>query len=184
MANIFDAAKAAYKDCINDLTVMGKATEQVMAKKGKKFDTRILLNQFDVLLQYSLLQLALADGNLAGEELTFIMDLSQYYPLPEFFKSVGYKNATWQVIYNTQEQKLSNIVEEAEEAVIKLSVDFINIFSAFDSATEYDYFKDLKNNISIIIAATCQADGKAEDCEIENGCLIIDAMAQIGKMIH
>lgn len=184
MASIFDAAKAAYKDCINDLTVMGKATEQIMAKKGKKFDTRILLNQFDVLLQYSLLQLALADGNLAGEELSFIMDLSQYYPLPEFLKTVGYKNATWQVIYNTQEQKLSGIVEEIEDSVIKLSLDFINIFSAFDSATEYDYFNDLKENIAIIMAATCQADGNAEAREIEKGCLIIDAMAQINEMIR
>lgn len=182
MASIFDAAKAAYKDCINDLTVMGKATEQVMAKKGKNFNTRVLLNQFDVLLQYSLLQLALADGTLAGEELSFIMDLSEYYPLPEFLKSVGYKNATWQVIYNTQEQKLSGIVEEIEDAVIALSLDFINIFSAFDSATQYNYFEDLKRNITIIITATCQADGKAEEREIENGCLIIDAMAKINQL--
>lgn len=183
MASIFDAAKAAYKDCINDLTVMGKATEQIMAKKGKNFSTRVLLNQFDVLLQYSLLQLALADGTLAGEELSFIMDLAQYYPLPDFLKAVGYKNATWQVIFNTQEQKLSGIVDEVEDAVVDLSQDFINIFSAFDSATEYSYFDDLKRNIGIIIAATCQADGKAEARELENGCLIVFAMVQIEKQI-
>lgn len=183
MASIFDAAKVAYKDCINDLTVMGMATEQIMAKRGKNFETRILLNQFDVLLQYSLLQISLADGTLAGEELTFIMELSQFYPLPEFLKTIGYKNATWQVIYNTQENKLSSIVAEAEDAVIKLSLDFINIFSAFDSATDYDYFEDLKENVGIILAATCQADGRAEAREFNKGCLIIDAMAQISKMI-
>ena len=182
MASIFDEAKAAYKKCINDLTVMGNATEQVMAKKGKKFETRILLNQFDVLLQYSLLQVALADGTLAGEELTFIMDLSQYYPLPEFFKSVGYKNATWQVIYNTNEQKLNDIVAEIKDSVVKLSEDFINIFSAYDSAADHNYFEDLKRNVGLIIAATCQADGKAEEREIKNGCLIIDAMAKINQL--
>ena len=162
---------------------MGKATEQVMAKKGKKFETRILLNQFDVLLQYSLLQVALADGTLAGEELTFIMDLSQYYPLPEFLKTVGYTNATWQVIYNTNEQKLNGIVKEVEDSVVKLSQDFINIFSAYDSATDYNYFNDLKRNISKIIAATCQADGNSETRELNKGCLIIDALAQISKKI-
>lgn len=183
MANIYDAAKAAYKDCIGDLTVMGRATEEIMERQGKKFNTRILLNQFDVLLQYSLLQLALADGHLAGEELSFICDLVQYYELPEFLKSVGYKNATWQVIYNTQEQKLNSIVSEIENDVIKLSLDFINIFAAFDSATEYDYFEDLKTNISVIIAATCQADGRAEERELGNGCLIVDAMAKINSLI-
>ena len=183
MANIFDAAKAAYKDCINDLTVMGRATEEVMAKKGKKFSTRILLNQFDVLLQYSMLQLALADGRLAGEVLSFIMDLSQYYSLPDFLKTEGYGNASWQVIYNTQEQKLNGIVAEVEESVVKLSVDFISIFAAFDAATDYNYFEDLKRNVAVIITATCQSDGKAEEKELYNGCLIIDAMAQIDKLL-
>lgn len=184
MASIFDEAKVAYKNCIDDLTVMGNATEQIMANKGKKFDTRILLNQFDVLLQYSLLQVALADGTLAGEELTFIMDLSQYYPLPEFLKSVGYKNATWQVVYNTNEQKLNGIINELKNDVEKLSQDFINIFSAFDSATDHNYFDELKRNIGVIIAATCQADGKAENIEIKKGCFVIDVMAQINSKLR
>lgn len=184
MASIFDAAKAAYQDCINDLTVMGNATEEIMRQKGKAFKTRILLNQFDILLQYSMLQLALADGTLAGEELTFIRDLAQYSNLPEYLKTVGYSNATWQVIYNTNEQKLNGIVAEIEEAVVELSLDFIHIFAAFDAATDYDYFDDLKRNVSIIIAATCQADGNAEKRELRNGCLIIDAMAQIDKKLN
>lgn len=183
MANIYDAAKLAYKDCINDLTVMGKATEQVMAKHGKTFNTRILLNQFDILLQYSLLQIALADGHLAGEELSFIMELVEYCDFPEFLKTQGYKNATWQVIYNTQEQKLNSIVAEAEDDVVKMSADFVNIFSAFDTAADYDYFEDLKRNISIIIAATCQSDGEMKDSEIEQGCLIFGIMSVISQRI-
>ena len=183
MASIFDQAKEAYKNCMNDLTAMGKATEQIMAQKGKKFETRILLNQFDVLLQYSLLQVALADGTLAGEELTFIMDLSQHYPLPEFFKTVGYKNATWQVIYNTNEKKLGDILKELEEDVIKLSMDFINIFSAYDNASNHKHFDDLKRNVSTIIAATCQADGNSEARELNSSCMIKDALAKISKRL-
>lgn len=183
MASIFDQGKAAYDKCMRDLTVMGDATVEVMAKKGKKFDTRILLNQFDVLLQYSLLQVALADGTLAGEELTYIMDLSKYYPLPEFLKTVGYKNATWQVIYNTEEGKLGGILKEIENDVITLSNDLINIFSAFDSASEHDYFKDLKNNVELIIKATGQADGDAKEVELKRQCLIRDVMSQIYKKI-
>lgn len=184
MASIFDAAKAAYGDCISDLMTMGAATEEVMAKQGKKFSTRILLNQFDVLLQYSMLQIALKDGYLANEELSFICSLAKYYALPDFLKTVGYSNATWQVIYNTQEQKLNSIVAEIKNDVAKLSMDFINIFSAFDAVTSYDFFEDLKDNVATIIAAVCQADGKTEEREYRSGCLIIDAMAAIAKRLN
>lgn len=181
MASIFDKAKVAYKNCISDLTKMGKALEQARAKDGKTFDVRILLNQFDILLQYSLLQVALADGHIAGEELSFIMDLSQYYPLPEYLKSFGYKNATWQVIYNTDETKLNEIVKKIEPSTIKLSQDFVNIFSLFGAATRRKYYNDMEDNIAWIIAATCQADGNPKDCEINKVCLIIDIFTKIKR---
>lgn len=183
MASIFDSAKAAYDKCINVLTIMGKATEQVQAKKGKKFSTQVLLNQFDVVLQYSLLEISLADEHLAGEELTFIMDTAKHYELPEFLKSAGYANATWQVIYNTEEKKLGNILAELKDRVIGLSADFENIFSAYDSASTHDYFSDFYQNIRLLIRATAQADGEAKACELEKGCLILDALARIKNRI-
>lgn len=182
MTSIFDRAKTAYRDCISDLTVMGDAVATIQAKQGKKFDTRILLNQFDVLLQYSLLQIALADGTLANEEACFIRDLAENSDLTELLKKLGYDNASWQTIYNTEESKLSSILKSIEQDVMNLSKDIVSVFAGYDAANPHDYFADLKNNIAIIIAATCQADGKSEACELNEVCLIIKVMAQI-KML-
>ncbi len=66
----------------------------------------------------------------------------------------------------------------------ELSQDFINIFAAYDNATKYDYYRDLKNNVSVIIAATCQADGKTEERETAKDCLIIDILAEISKRLN
>lgn len=55
---MFDRVKAAYKQCIYNFTKLGNALEQARSKEGKGFGTRVLINQFDLVLQYSLLQLA------------------------------------------------------------------------------------------------------------------------------
>lgn len=183
MANIYDAAKVAYKYCVNDLTKMGNLAKDLMAKQGKEWSVRVLLNQFDVILQYSLLEYALADKTLSSEEVCFIRDLTDYCQLPEYLKALGYNNATWQGVYNTDEAKLSQILADIRGSVSKLSEDFINLFAAYDAAADHDYLEDLKYNLGVIFAATWQADGKVESRERSNSCLMIETLAHIKVLI-
>ena len=175
MADIFTIAKAAYDDSIEDLRRMTKLFEMALAD----YDGRVTLNQFDILLQYSLLQVALADGYLHVGECMFIKDLAQYSDFCIFLNQNGFHNVTWADIYNTRESYLNRLLDDAKELIVDLSKDFITVFANVDSITEYDYLSDLKRNVTAMVLATCQADGKAEAIELSNGCLIFNALEAI-----
>ena len=184
MSSVYEQAIAAYEDSVNDLKNMGKVFQQFAAQKGVSYDPRVTLNQFDILLQYSMLQVALADGHLDAAEINFIKDIAQYSDFCFFLQEHGFSNASWQAIYNTRESKLNRILDDAEATIIHLSQDFIDIFALCDAVSGYDFLADLKENVITMIFATCKADGVAEKSEINSGCLILGALGAIEKRIR
>ena len=179
MANVFREAVSAYEDSINDLRMITKSFEKYSRENGGNYNARYTLNQFDILLQYSLLQMALADGFLHENEVFFIKEITQYADLCDYLEDCGYDDVTWKKIYNTRESTLNRILDDVQDDVMRISKDFVVLFTVFDAATDYDYLKDLINNISKIAYALCAADGNAEKIELNNGCLIIDVLAEI-----
>lgn len=184
MINIFDTAKLAYRDSVHDLTVMSATMGTLVKQNGGQFDTRYILERFDILLQYSLLQIAVADSKLISNELAFIKELAEHGDFCDYLKSIGYSNASWASIYNTDQSMIREILEQSREDMIKMSTDYIMLFSAFDAASEYDYLADLSRNVAIIISATCQADGIAQSSELDNGCLILNVIEAIRAQIN
>ena len=178
---IFDLAKAAYDDSINDLRNMTNITAKALRQMGASYDPRVTLNQFDILLQYSMLQIALADGYLDENEVLFIRDVAQYSDFCVFLNQHGFEDVTWQKIYNTRESTLNRILDDAKADIMDLSEDFITVFATCDAITEYDFVSDLKRNVVALILATCQADGDAEASELNNGCLIVSAISEIER---
>ena len=178
---IFNAAIAAYEDSINDLRNMTNMVASIMRNQGKSYEPRITLNQFDILLQYSMLQIALADGYLDESEALFIKDIAQYSDFCVFLNQHGFNNVTWQTIYNTRESTLNSLLDEAKADIMELSEDFITVFSLVDAATDYNFVDDLKRNVLVIVLATCQADGHADAIELNNGCLIVSAINEIER---
>ena len=173
--DIFAGAQAAYDECVEDLRKMARFAESV----DPKYNARLILNRFDVLLQYSLLQIALADGYLHVGECAFIKDLAQYSDLCIFLNECGFDDVTWYKIYNTRESYLNRILDDSKDVVVRMSADFITIFSVTDALTEYDFLADLRKNVMLMILATCQADGNAQVIELANDCLIIDIINKI-----
>ncbi len=180
MANIYEVAQRAYDQSIKALRGMTKLIELAV----DDYDGRVTLNQFDILLQYSLLQVALADGYLNVHECLFIKELTRYSDFCVFLNQRGFHDVTWLTIYNTNEEFLRELLMAAEDAIIELSKDFIFVFSLIDSVTEYDYVSDLKRNIILMIMATCQSDGHAESDELGNGCLIVDVVNVVEDIIR
>jgi len=172
--NVFEEAAKAYVEVMNTATEMFKFHQQSMANEGKQFDIRVGLNQLDVIIQYSMLQVALNDDELDESEAGFIKSMSQFCDFCDYLNQVGYRGVTWDVIFNTDENSLKEVLEESKKSVISLSQDFVRIFSLIDAMTEHNYLDDLYKNFCAIIAGIMQADGKAYKEEIANGCLLID----------
>lgn len=178
MSNIFTEAMEAYKAIITDFVPMAKAAEAAQKQMGEDFDAMLTVQQFDVVLQYSLLQIAVSDGNVTKSEIEFIRDITQFSDFCFFLESVGFKNVTWQKIYETPESDLKTILDACKESIVSASHDFIYIFSLIDAGTEYDFSEDLKANLFKIMRAASAADGNADGSEVDD-CYIFEILAEI-----
>ena len=168
----------SYDKIINLLENIFKSWKETFQKE---FDIRVGLNCFDVLLQFSMLQIALNDGQLQSEELEFIRDISKYCNICDYFNQRGYQNVEWQNILNTDESTLKEILNGLQEDIIDISMDFVNIFSYADAAiSKYNFFDSLKNNIFNILIAVASADNNADKSEF-NWCIIFATLNEIAK---
>lgn len=180
--NIFEKAMNAYVEVMNTAKEMFKVHQDALESEGKQFSVRVALNQLDVIIQYSMLQIALNDNNLDKNEVLFIKTMSQYCDFCDFLNQCGYKNVTWDVIYNSDEQVLKQILKETLESVVSLSNDFIKVFSLIDAMIkERNYLEILYNDFCSIIAAVMQADGKVYKEELSRGCLLVDLINVISE---
>jgi hypothetical protein len=181
MANIFEMAMNAYNEIINDLSSATMAFKRYADSNNIDYNPKITLIQFDILLQYSMLQVALGDRYLDKREISFIENITKYSDFCDYLRHHGVEDVSWNTLYNANEDDLNECLNIIKKEIIDLSRDFISIFSIYDATTDYNYLTDLKKNVLTIIIAVCQADGRAEKEEFENGCLILSVVNQIEK---
>ena len=114
---LMDHATAVY----NDLTdkIMDSCKLYKDALKLNEYDPRITLNQFDVLLQYSLLKTALIDYELHIDEIRFISRLCKYFDFCNYLDLQGYKfeghRITWADLAAIRIGDLARVLNECRE---------------------------------------------------------------------
>lgn len=63
--------------------------------------------------------------------------------------------------------------------MVGFAQEFVQIFAAGDFISSYDFLADLKKNVLAIVFATCKADGRVSEDELEAECLIIGTLHAI-----
>ncbi len=182
MENVFEKAKKAYDNIMKTAQAMFEIHEEAMKGNGVDFSVESAMCELDVLIQYSMLQIALNDGNLNENEVAFIKNLSSYLDFCGYLNQRGYQDVTWDVIFSTDEESLKEVLKEAKEDILALSKNFVVIFSLIDAMTpQQDYLEELKQDFVNITCAVMQSDGEIYKCEITNGCMFLEILNTIYK---
>lgn len=175
----------AYNQATKTLEAIFTLYRLFKEKNGETFDVRVALNRFDVLLQYSMMQVALKDGYLHVEEVKLIRDLSKYCDFCGYLNQRGYKDVTWQMVLNTDEETLKSIISICNNDIVNLNEEFIAVFSLIDRAIEERSCIDLlKNQVYIMLGAVSAADMDFNKEEIGDNCLILQALSVIEKLVN
>ena len=175
----------AYNQSTKTLEAMFKLFKLFKEKNGESFDVRVALNRFDVLLQYSMMQVALKDGYLHVEEVKLIRDLSKYCDFCGYLNQRGYKDVTWQMVLNTDKDTLKSIISDYNSDMVDLNKEFVAIFSLIDKAiTEHNYIDLLKKQVFTMLSAVSAADDDFNEKEIGSECLILHALFAIEKFVN
>ena len=177
---IFDKCKLAYKVTCADIGAMGDwLSERLDNGKKERFNSELLCKNFDIVLQFSLLQIAVADNVLDSKEVVFIRDLTINGDLIEYLNSLVENKIDWEMVYNADVFELKGLLKDIEPLMESLSNDLATAFAICDLSTIYNCVSDLKTSIMTIINGLGKMDGDFSYLEQHADCLIVRVISEI-----
>lgn len=180
LQGIFDKCKLAYKVTCADIGAMGDwLSERLDNGKKERFNSELLCKNFDIILQFSLLQIAVADNDLDSKEVLFIRDLTINGDLIEYLNSLVENKIDWETVYNADVFELKGLLKDVEPLMESLSNDLATAFAICDLSTIYNCVSDLKTSIMTIINGLSKMDGDFSYLEQHADCLIVRVISEI-----
>ena len=179
---IFDKCKLAYKGTCVDISMMGHwLSERLDNGKKERFNSKLLCKNFDIILQFSLLQIAVADNDLDPKEVVFIRDLTINGDLIEYLNSLVENKIDWETVYNADVIELKGLLKDIEPLMESLSNDLATAFAICDATTAHNYVSDLKTSIIVIVNGLGKMDGDFSYLEQHADCLVIRLTSEIER---
>ena len=176
---IYDQCAQAYGYAYSIVESMAGAVAEMQKQRGKEFNPNITMAKFDIVLQYSLLQLAVADNHFDASEVVFVSNLTHKGDLLSYANATTKSSLKWEDLYHADIQTVRKFVAAYENIMIQLSDEVVAVIGLCDKATEHDYLADLTKAISAIIAGLVLIDGDARRDEVEEPLLILRTINRI-----
>lgn len=178
-------AQESYSNIVSILEEMADTFTKYAEENSIKFSTKSLLSSFDVVLQHSLLQIAVADYTVSANEILFLRDLTKHGDWVDFFNSKNYQEQklNWTIVYKSKLEDLNKLLETAKDDVQKMADSIICIFAAYDLATPEDYATQFK--INWLNIATYFGKKDNEFSSVEKDAAIKSFMSYVyGGILH
>lgn len=160
----FNEAVKHYDAAIELIKALDQTFQQVAFQNdpGKRYDVKITLAQFDIILQAILLQQAIADGNFDRLEQQFIEKITDYGDLLTYVKrdSNGQLDLTWSQLGALKPQTVRQLADIMPNVLGKVCDEFVTPLAIVDKAiTDVDFFDKLTDHIATICAMLGIVDG-------------------------
>lgn len=183
----FNLAKQEYENLVGALNIMADFLEGVARKGNISFSKRRFLMQYDCMLQYSLMQLAVSDASLDIDELYFIKDITIYSDFIDYINHEYQTNISWQTIWNSNEGEISSFLHNIRFEMDKIKDEFCAAFAFYDYLDEEnDCLEMIKNKTLLILAHLSCVDGNLspkEENSVKNN-YIVDILIGIQNEIQ
>ena len=155
LKEIFEQSYQAYLGAEGEIKVIGTVLEKYYESQGQKFSCEILLKQFDCILQYSLLEYALLDGNATTEEVVFIKEMTNHADLVSFINSKYTTDVSWEAIAGAGYDAVKSWVDRNKKFIDVIAAEFENAFALVDaSVTDIDILDNVIKYIAKTIIAS------------------------------
>jgi len=176
-------AQESYKNLIDTLSKMAETFERYASENNIKFCKEGFLKSFDVVLQHSLLEIAVSDYAVTANEILYLRDLVKHGSWVDFFNSAKYKSEpiTWTTVYKSKYEDLKELLRIADDGVKKLASNIVCIFAAYDLAMPENYAEQFKE--AWLTIATTLAKKDAEFSSVEKEALVKSVMSCVYNAI-
>ncbi len=175
---IFDTCKLVYKKMLSRVRMMA---ETVSSLDEVDLDSEQVIIDFDIILQYSLLQIAVADYELDNNEIIFIRDLTEEGDFVEDLINERFnRSITWESIYGGGALIIKDLLSSLKSEMTKISNDFVWVVALFDTLTpEHNYVEEFEKMIWQIFGGVSIIDGQLTNSEKRAVPLLADLVDMI-----
>ncbi|MBR2614786.1 MAG: hypothetical protein IKC71_04225 [Clostridia bacterium] len=149
----------AYDNAKELILGIGETLENYYKTQGHDFSAQTFCSQFDCIMQYSLLELAAADGNVNENELLLIKGTPQHGDLIDYINSFYQTKFTWENVYYAGAGVLRSWLENNRQHMDRLAHEFINGFVTMDYSVDLDLETILCEKVAAISVILSHADG-------------------------
>ena len=174
-----------YRDVTSDIRKMVNEAEEVGRRHNVKLEASAegILTYFDILLQYSLLEIAAADSVYETSEVATITMITEYGDLIKYLNNMYNANYTWEDTVNGNGRSLTAFLEETHPFVLQIADKIGELLGVYDKiASSKEYLESIKDHLLAIIILFKGIDRNDTDEEFEAAkkCIIIEFLASYG----
>lgn len=175
---LFDQATKAYDRSIDMIRRMDQVFQDAAFKHDpdKRYDTRITLAQFDMILQATLLSMALSDGNFDRLEQQFVDKITDYGDLLNYIRqdSKGQLDLTWSQVASLRPDTQAALVKALPAILDKLCDSFVKPLALVDKVVDQvDFLNQLEHNVAEICVCLSFVDGDSDNDEKNASVLMV-----------
>ena len=173
---LFDYVKKEYEKLAGFLTenVFKTYNEGEEFRGNTEFKNDYNLGLFDILLQYSVLQLALNDGKLIDERVEIIEGVARHASLPKIIAG-KLPNFNWMTFTDVKPEEAYASLALIEEQIGYVIRDFnqrLAMYKAVSGDTLEGFIPCVKHFLEMIMCAS----GEFNEIKLEDPCLILDLL--------
>lgn len=168
---LFDKAQVRYRYA---RSLVGEMIDLVRKDKPN-FDSKSSYDQFDILVQFVLLKIALADGRFLEIEGEFIDQITDGYDVLFLFDSVDDVDYNWSFVGAYMDiHQVEFLVNKVEKLANEHILAFIDLFAEVDLLnSNKNYIKQLFECIRDVALAFIMCDGDATDSEVARAVNVV-----------
>lgn len=180
---VFGTCRALYDDSYNVIRAMAKSMAAIYESHGKPYEPENLITKFELIMQYSLFQVAVNDRSFDRTELVFIHGITKKADLVGYLNFVYHYTLTWEDFIEDNAVNLKGRLENLYPQMFEVSREFISVFSFFDHHVEDDLLSELEQNVAAIIFGLSAMDGYVSNAELDKPILILDVIEKIRELL-
>lgn len=168
----FERAEQAYDRAIRLIHSLDQAFQDSAFQDDpeERYDTRVTLYQFDVILQAILLKMALTDGNFHRLERRLILKITDYGDLTAYLRKDGDGrfDLTWEGIASLSAETQRALTDELPQILDRTCNSFVRPLALADGAVDsIDFLEQLERELREIAHSLSNVDGVSRAVEQE-----------------
>lgn len=172
-----------YAKALTEVEALGDAFEEVMQEHDKDFSKGYFCWMFESLLQYSLLELSVADGIIDPKEILLANQVTKYADVITLGNALLKTNVKWEDLLEADADAMKKWLDSFKVAFMPMRDTFISQFAAFDTIAPGNSLGKLIEGVSAILTIFVTVDDRVYEDEKRavQQTLICRTLLDIGK---